>query len=327
MKIFVSGATGFIGSKLVMALAEKNHIVHALYRSEKKALRIQHKNIKLFKGDITDSGSLEKAIESCDQVYQVAAFAQAWAKDNSLIYRLNVDAAMTVIDCSIRMNVKKIVITSTAGVLGASSGEAINESSFPKSHFSDYENSKALLEKKILALDTGKTEIVMVNPSRVYGPGILSQSNSVTSMIDQYMKGIWRIIPGSGNSIGNYVFIDDVVKGHMLAMEHGRHKERYILGGENISYNDFFSILAEKRGKVLKMIKIPLYVMLFIARTMMFLSKFGIKPGLTPAHVKKFILNFELDITKASEELHYNPLTFTEGAEKTIQWLKNKGNE
>ncbi|MCF8378540.1 MAG: NAD-dependent epimerase/dehydratase family protein [Bacteroidales bacterium] len=320
MNVFVSGATGFIGSKLALALAEKGIIVHALYRSDEKAKSIQHKNIKLFKGDILNLNSLRSAIENCEQVYHVAAFARAWTKNPDDIYSLNIDGALNVLNVSSEAGVKRVVLTSTAGVLGASKEGVINETSLPDEAFSHYEKSKSIIEKKIRDESFGDTEIVIVSPSRVYGPGLLSESNSVTSLINKFMLGSWRFIPGNGESIANYVFIDDVIRGHILAMEKGRDREKYILGGENISYNKLFEILEEIRGKRTRLYKIPLFIMLFISHVFMLLSFFGISPMITPALVKKYNKNFRLDITKAQNELAYKPIEFKEGALLTCQW-------
>jgi len=324
MSVFVSGATGFIGSKLALALAERGIMVHALYRSENKAETLQHKNIKLFKGDILNLDSLKAAIANCAQVYHVAAFAKAWTKNPDDIYRLNIDGAINVFQVAADAGVKKIVFTSTAGVLGASKDNFLNENSFPASQFSAYEDSKSILEEKIRNSSFGNTEIVIVNPSRVYGPGLLSESNSVTALINKFMVGKWRIIPGNGESIANYVFIDDVVEGHILAMEKGRNKERYILGGENLSYINLFEILESLRGKRTRMIKIPLFIMLLLAKLFMFLAIFGIRPMITPALVRKYNLNFRLDILKAEKELAYKSIGFREGAGRTMVWAQSK---
>ncbi len=324
MNVFVSGATGFIGSQLALALAEKGITVHALYRSEKKAEIIQHTNIKLFKGDILDLDSLKSAIETCEQVYHVAAFAKAWTKNPADIYKLNIDGAINVFKVAADEGVKKIVFTSTAGVLGASKEGMLNETAYPREQFSHYEKSKSILEEKIKLNSFKNIEIVIVNPSRVYGPGILSESNSFTTLIQKFMNGSWRIIPGNGKSIANYVFIDDLIEGHILAMEKGKNGERYILGGENISYNELFKVLETIRGKRKRMYRMPLVIMLILAQIFIFLSIFGIRPMITPALVKKYNMNFLLDISKAQKELGYKAIGFKEGATSTVQWLKEK---
>jgi nucleoside-diphosphate-sugar epimerase len=324
MNIFISGATGYIGSKLAMHLAEDGHTVHAIYRTLSKTEVIKHKNIKLFKADILDAESIVNAMKACDQVYHVAAFAKVWEKDPSNIYRMNIEGAMNVVKAAIELHVKKIVITSTAGVFGPSFQGIVNEESVPDFYFIDYEKSKAILEKILLTLTASGTEIVIVNPSRVYGPGIMSESNGVTRMMDKYLKGKWRFIPGNGSSIGNYVFIDDVVNGHILAMDKGVSGEKYLLGGDNISYNEFFDLLAELSGKKYRLFKMPLFFMLMISKAMLFLARnFGVNPAIIPPLVRKFNMNFKLSTEKANKELSYIQTPLKEAFSKTILWLNN----
>ena len=78
-----------------------------------------------------------------------------------------------------------------------------------------------MMEKRLGELTDTTPEIVIVNPTRVYGPGLLSESNGVSRMIGKYLDGDWKLIPGNGESSGNYVYVEDVVEGHLLAMEKG----------------------------------------------------------------------------------------------------------
>ena len=143
-------------------------------------------------------------------------------------------------------------------------------------------------------------QIITVNPSRVYGPGLLSDSNGVTKMIRLYLQGKFRLIPGNGESTGNYVFIDDVVEGHIQAMEKGRAGERYILGGENASFNEFFNLLAAITGKQHRMFKIPIPVMNLAAKTMEIRANLtGAAPLLTPPWVKKYLFDWAHSTSKA----------------------------
>jgi nucleoside-diphosphate-sugar epimerase len=166
-------------------------------------------------------------------------------------------------------------------------------------------------------------EIVIVNPSRVYGPGVLSDSNGITRIVQRYIRGKWRIIPGNGESIGNYVFVDDVVSGHILAMEKGRSGERYILGGTNLTYNQLFNQLAELTGKKYFMIHVPLSLCQMIAGIMLFIARvLGSAPLITPALIRKYNHNWNISSSKADRELGYRPIDFKTGASLTINWLK-----
>lgn len=326
MKIFVSGATGFIGSRLALRLANNGHEVHALYRDQRKTAIIQHPNIKLFKGDILDFESLIKAVEGCSQIYHAAAFARVWDKDPSLIYRQNIEGTMNVVRAGIISGVEKIVCTSTAGVLGPSCpGEMVDENTpRPLKYFIDYESSKMMMETILKTFSLTGSEIVIVNPSRVYGPDILSESNGITRIIQDYLHGKWRIIPGTGKSIGNYVFVEDVVTGHIQAMEKGRSGERYVLGGTNMTFNELFGVLAELTGKRFFMIHLPLAIMQMISEIMLLIARIsGNAPLITPALVRKYNHDWNLSSAKAEKELDYRPVDFKTGAAITINWLKN----
>ena len=325
MKVFVSGATGFIGIQLVKRLAATGHTVHALYRSESKADLIRLPGVRLFKGDILDKESLDLALADCEEAYHTAAFAGVWSREADLVYRLNVDGAMNVIESAGRNGLRRVVLTSTAGILGPSTGEAVHEGSpDPLSFFTDYEASKFQLEQKLLGRKKSDPEVVIVNPTRVYGPGYLSESNGVTRMIRQYMAGRWRFIPGNGKSSGNYVHVEDVVTGHLLAMEKGRPGERYILGGENISYLQLFEYVREASGVGPRLFKIPLWSMLTASAFMAGLSKItGRPPLIVPNLVRKFNHNWIVSSAKAINELGYSPMGASEGIERTVGWIKS----
>lgn len=326
MKVFITGATGFIGTRLANVLAEKGHIVHALYRSKEKAKAINHPNIKLFKGDILNTESLKAAIEGCEQVYHIAAFTDVWAKDNQFIYDLNVTATENILQLALEYKVKKLVFTSTAGVFGPSiTGKITEATQRSMDYFLEYERTKDIAEGKVKEFVKKGLNAMIVNPTRVYGPGLLSKSNSVTIMIKSFSEGKWRVIPGNGKSIGNYVFVDDVVEGQQLAMNKGVSGERYILGGDNISYLDFFNTLRKLTNRRHRLFKLPLFIMLFFSHTLMFLNKlFGIKPMITPALVRKFNYDWVVSSEKAIEKLGYQPCSFEQGAIKTLEWLKKE---
>jgi farnesol dehydrogenase len=324
--ILVTGATGFIGSHLALKLAEDGNTVHGLYRNENKKHLLNHPNIKPVKGHLLDSRSLEKAMEGCNRVYHVAAFAKAWARNGDIIYQLNVNATENLLKIALEKNIQRLVFTSTAGIYGPSINGIIREDSPPSmDYFTAYEHSKAMAGDLIQEYIGKGLDAVIVNPSRVYGPGQLSESNAVTKMIDLYRRGRWRILPGNGNSKGNYVYIDDVVDGHVSAMDRGKKGEKYLLAGENVSYKTFFDTVAKVHGKKYWLVKLPLPVMLFIARFMVFITKItGIPPFIVPALVRKFNYNWEITNRKATSELGIRFHTVEEGIKKTYHWLIQK---
>ncbi len=325
MAVFVSGATGFIGIQLVKRLVGMGENVHALYRSESKADLIRLDKVKLFKGDILDKRTLKYAMEGCNQAYHTAAFAAVWAKEPNQVYNLNVGGALNVLETAEHVGIKRLVITSTAGILGPSDKEPVHEDSpAPSSFFTAYEDSKFQLEQKLMGRKNSKTEVVFVNPTRVYGPGLLSESNGVTKMIKQYMEGSWRLIPGNGEKSGNYVYVEDVVTGHLLAMDKGNSGERYVLGGDNISYNQLFQYTREFSKTQKRLFQIPQWMMLTAAWTMAGISRITGKPPLiVPELVRKFNHNWIVSSEKAIRNLGYEPMRARTGISKTVRWVKS----
>lgn len=324
MRIFITGATGFIGSKLALQIANDGNIVHALYRSKAKIKELNHENIKWFEGDLLNKVSLEVAMNGCEQVYHVAAHAVAWEKSTGDFNKYNVLGTLTILQLAKKLDIKKIVVTSTAGILGPSLKGLVNENSIsPLPHFTGYEKSKSESEIAIIEFVKTGMDIVIVNPTRVFGSGVLNESNSVTIMIKNYIKGKWHFIPGNGKSIGNYAYVNDVVNGHILAMKKGIAGERYILGGENLSYNKFFEELQKVSQKNYWLVKLPLVIMLFFAHILIVLNKiFKITPIITPAHVRKFNYNWEISSEKAVKDLGYSITPFRRALTETVSWIE-----
>ena len=329
MKYLITGATGYIGTQLTKRLIAEGHTVHALYRSESKAKELRTlPGVAMQKGDLLDKPSLEAAVEGCDAVFHVAAHAKPWDKNPQTFYQYNSEGAVNVFEAAQQAGAKRVVFTSTAGTISPTVGGVPSGEATPRSvdYFTDYDRSKAQAEAVAVAMSGKGMEIVTVNPSRVYGPGLLSDSNGVTRMVKMYLEGKFRLLPGDGNSIGNYVFIDDVVEGHLAAMKHGKAGERYILGGSNASFNSLFEILSGLSAKQVRMVKVPLRVMKVAAHFMeMRANLTGKPPIITPPWVKRYHYNWELSIEKAKRELGYEPLGLEQGLAKTVNWLEKVG--
>ncbi|HLA52630.1 MAG TPA: NAD-dependent epimerase/dehydratase family protein, partial [Flavitalea sp.] len=250
MHIMVTGATGFIGRELCLHLASQGHVVHALCRSENHPLFPSHINICLFKGDILDPQSIHNAMKGCAQVYHTAALAKLWTKDASDFFEVNVIGTRNVLEASLANKVKRVVHTSTCGVWGPTLKYPVSENDPRIAGFPiPYERTKFLAELEVKAACAKGLDTVIVNPSRVYGKGPVTESNTVGKMVSAYVKGRWRINPAGGKQVSNYAYLEDVVRGHVAAMQKGIVGERYILGGEDVSYEQFFRQVGEAAGR------------------------------------------------------------------------------
>jgi farnesol dehydrogenase len=329
MNCFLTGANGFIGMRLVEELSSGGHTVRCLVRSPEKFRPLSEiPGVTPVIGDLDSVPILEAAARGCDTVFHLAAYAKPWSKDKSLPFRINITGTGNVLIAAQRAGVKRFVFTSSAAVIGPSPGVDPIDEEFPRSvpFFNEYEETKAAAEKLVRSYNRDGMQCVIVNPTRVYGPGPVNESNSVTRMISLYDRGKWRIKPGDGTCVGNYVFIDDVVRGHIQAALKGKPGHRYILGGDNITFNQFFETLADLTGRRLWLIRLPVGLMTVMARLMEWQAAItGIAPVITAPWVKKYLNHWSLSSQKAMEDLDCHPVSFAEGAKITLEWLRQTG--
>lgn len=329
MNCFLTGSNGFIGTRLVEELSAGGHSVKCLVRSPEKFRDLSRlPGVTPVVGDLDALKVLEEASAGCDTVFHLAAYAKPWSKDRSLPYRINQTGTENILRAAGSAGVRRFVFTSSAAVIGPSPGVDPIDEDFPRvvPFFNEYEETKAAAEELVRSYSRDGMECVIVNPPRVYGPGPVNESNSVTRMISLYARGRWRIIPGDGTCVGNYVFVEDVVRGHILAAVKGKPGHRYILGGENLTFDGFFETLARLTGRRLRMVRFPVNTMIAVAGIMEWQASItGIAPLITAPWVKKYLNHWSLTSRKAMDDLGYNPVSFEEGAGRTLEWLRRTG--
>lgn len=326
MRVFITGATGYIGANLALKLANAGHTVHALVRNPEKATLLNHPNIRFFRGNILDTESIHKAIHSCEAVFHLAAYARVWAKTPATYFEINVEGTKNILKAALEAGVRKMVYTSTAGVIGPSDGQPSSEDTTRMvDFFNEYESSKLISENWALYYLKKGLSTVIVYPPRVYGPGVMSESNAVSKLIEQYISGKWKLMPGDGLRTGCYAYIDDVTDGHIKALESGVPGERYILGGENVDYHQLFKLIRKHSGMDQKLYKVPMPLMLAFGQMQVLKYHLtGSPPLLTPSWVKKYLYDWSLSSEKAVKDLQYKITPLDEGIHQTVEWLKNK---
>ncbi|HEY9166439.1 MAG TPA: NAD-dependent epimerase/dehydratase family protein [Candidatus Kryptonia bacterium] len=325
MTVLVTGATGFIGRHLVRTLVERGEKVRALCRPTSDTSELRRIGAAICYGDLLNPESLYAAAHRCKRVYHLAAYARNWSRDKSDFSRMNVDGFANIIRASMRAGVDRVLHTSTIMTIGPSNGSPVIESTVRHGQLlTDYEKSKAEADKVASEYGSSGLELVTVHPTRVFGPGLLTEANSATKLIALYMTGKWRVVPGDGNAIGNYAFVDDVVKGLVLAMENGISGSRYILGGENISYDAFFNLVSEITGRKYFLIHVPATISVAIAYCELTRAKlFNGYPRITPEWAKTFLLDWASSSEKAHHELGYTITPLKQGLEATVDWINH----
>jgi farnesol dehydrogenase len=323
--IFVTGSTGFIGTKLVNALVARGHTVHALTRAQSNREGLTHDRIRLVKGDLLDPASLRAGMEGCRYVFHLAAYAKNWSRDPKVFFEQNIDGMRNVFNSAKSAGIERVVLTSTIVTFGPTSPGVVGDEDMARitpRYYTEYEESKSIAEKEAIEWAAGGFPVVIVNPTRVYGPGKLTEGNSVSLMIDMYDRGKIPVLLNGGKDVGNYVYVDDLVEGHIRAMEVGRIGERYILGGENASLKRFFELVGEVSGTRHFQMSLPPTLAMAFGRVERKKAEWlGIYPQITPGWVETFLQDWAYSCAKAERELGYRITPLKEGIRRTYEWI------
>ncbi len=333
-KLFVTGATGFIGSTIIQKLLARGHFVTGLSRSKPTfppgfvgtpESLWEHPNFMWVQGDIQSVETLKNVMSGAEGVFHLAGYAKNYSPDKSIYTKINVDGMRNVFIAAKELKVQKIVWTSSIVTFGPTAAGMTGDESMPRitdKYYTEYEQSKSIAEKEALQWAAEGLPVTIVNPARVYGPGQMSEGNAMTQLISDIMAGRMPFLPNCGVNIGNYVLVDDVAQGQILAMERGRIGQRYILGGENASLCEVFSKVEAITGKRHFKLKLLKFGPMLFARVQLLIAKlFGIYPRITPGWVATFVDDWVYSVEKARQELGYNPTGIDEGFTKTCQWL------
>ena len=325
MKFFITGATGFIGTELIRFLHNRGHTIRVFCRPSSNTDVFIHIPIEITYGDIRDFQSIKEGMKGCDYVIHLAGYAKNWAKDPQTFYDVNLHGLDNLLKAAREEGIKKTVLVSTCMVFGPSNKNSVKEDeSCIEACFCEYQHSKHEADKLGLSANKDGFPVVIVHPTRVYGPGLLTEGNSVTILIKNYIEGKWSGILSDGTALGNYVFIGDVVQGIWRAFERGKNGEKYILGGENLSYNDFYRIIGDISKQHRSVIHIPIWTAMGIARLQLLLAHTLRKhPLITPKWIRIFSMDWAFSSEKAQKELGYTITPFKQGVKKTIDWLRS----
>lgn len=322
---FVTGATGFIGTRLVAELAGAGHRVRALVRPTADREGLRRDGVELVGGDILEPASLRAGMEGCSGVFHLAAYARNWAPDPATYARLNLVGARNVFAAAGEAGTGRVVHVSTIVTLGPTPPGVVADEDRPRTtsrHLTEYETTKAKAEAEAIALARQGAPIVVVNPTRVYGPGKRTEGNSVSRLIDLYDRGRMPLLLAGGRNVGNYVLVDDLVRGLVQAMERGRPGERYILGGENAELRRLLALVDEASGRRHFTVGLPGGLAMAYARLEERMARWTARyPLITPGWVETFLLDWAFSCAKAERELGYAITPLAEGIRRTYQWL------
>ncbi len=328
MAVFVTGGTGFLGKNLVRALASGGERVRILARDPSRA-RGLGPSVDVVEGDLVDSAAVKRGMDGCDRVFHAASLVKEWTRDSAVFDRVNVEAFEQLLTSARAAGVKRVVYTSSFMAIGRTdrnaSGVADESTEHEEGHYHNpYERTKA--EALRLADREGKAglPIVILVPGVIYGPGELTDGNIVVRILKDHLRGKLPGIPGDGTRRWSYSYVDDVVRGHLLAMEKGRAGERYVLGGENVSMNQFFEVFGKVSGTRPLRRHVPFWLLKVVATLEEGRARLGLGyPKITRGFVEIQKHHWAYDSAKAIRELGYSITPLAEGLRRTYEWMKS----
>ena len=252
--ILVTGATGLVGSHLLVQLLQENEAVKALYRTEKQIEKVRKvfifknqevlfKKIEWIKGDINDIPSLEIAFDNVTYVYHCAALISFDPKDETALRKVNIEGTANIVNCSIAFNVKKLCHVSSIAALGDLKEYETNiteETEWNQEELhSDYAITKYGAEMEVWRGFQEGLEVIIVNPAVIFGYGFPDQGSGI--LVKSVKKGLSFYTRGT---IG-IISVEDVNSCMIQLMKSNISGERFTLVGENITINAFLYYLAE----------------------------------------------------------------------------------
>jgi dihydroflavonol-4-reductase len=316
MRAFVTGGTGFIGSRVVKRLRDRGDEVVVLARRPEKASGL---DAEVVEGDLSDAGAIRRAVDGCQAVFHIAADYRVGMPKSKReqMYDANVRGTERVIDAAVDAGVDRIVYVSTANVFGNTNGRTVDEAyerNESDGFVSYYDETKYRAHKLAQERAAAGAPVVIVQPGLVYGPG---DHAIVGELIDQASSGKMpaKAFPELGY---NAVFVDDVADGILLAYDKGKVGESYLLGGQLGSMDDLYNTAAAAMGKQPPKMAMPVGM----AKASAPLGPvIGPLMGFPP-NMKELVKTSDVTITfkddKARRELGYSPRSLEEGLRETL---------
>ena len=319
--VLVTGATGFIGWHVARMLLEAGFRTRALVRPESRLRELEAETVA---GDLRDPESLARAAAGCGLVFHVAADYRLWAKNPVELYSSNAAGTRNILMAARNEGVDRFIYTSTVGCIGVPKGGVGDEQQAISldQMVGAYKRSKFLAEQAALEFAASGFPVIIVNPTAPVGDRDVKPTPTGQIIVD-FLRGAMPAYLDTGL---NLVDVRDVARGHLLAAEHGRSGEKYILGCENLTLQQIFGRLERLSGRKAPTLRIPYSAAYAVAVVNAGWSRLTGQPprapldGVRMARKKMFVSH-----RKASEALGFTPAGVDGALQRAVDWFRANG--
>jgi dihydroflavonol-4-reductase len=326
MKVFLTGATGFVGHHVAQELASQGTQLRLLVRKTSNLANLEGIAGETHVGDLSDPESLRPALAGCDAVMHVAADYRLWIPDPKAMYRANVDGTRELLRMAREAKVKRVVYTSSVATMGfRSDGIIVNEDTpvTLAAMVGHYKRSKFLAELEAIAAAKAGQRVMILNPTTPIG----SNDARPTPTGRIFVDFLNRKFPAYVDTGLNLVDVSEVAKAHVTALTKGRPGQRYILGGENLSLKQILDKMSAITGIPSPTVKIPFAV----AAAYAFFEENitgrirGLEPRATLEEVRMGRKKMFASSAKAQQELGFRVAPVYGAMRQAIEWFRAHG--
>ena len=295
MRVFVTGATGFVTGTVTLQLLARGDEVRALVRDPSRAGRLERAGVTLVTGDLADGDALRRGMQGVDAAVHGAAMYEVGIplSRRPAMFDANVGGTERVLEAACGAGVRRVAYVSTCAVFGNTRGRIVDES-YTRSgpYTSYYEETKVRAHGIALDFARRGLAVSIAQPGGVYGPG---DTSGLGGLMRDFVRGRLPIVPFPDAGL-NFVYVDDVARGIVLVLDRGRPGRSYVLGGENARVADAFAALARISGRGLPRLRLP-YALLELGAL--------VRPGLREVVMSSKGVTFWATDTRAKSELGY----------------------
>ncbi len=324
-RVFITGATGFVGGHVARLLIDAGFEVCALRRSAGKPPLLARDELEWRWGDLRNAAAVEEAMRGCSLVYHVAADYRLWCRKPRELYANNVIGTRNVLRAARKLGIARMVYTSTVGVLGRRRDGRPADETTPgryRSLVGHYKRSKYLAEREVLQFVEEGLPVVLVHPSTPVGPADHKPTPTGQIIVD-YLN---RRMPAYLDTGLNLVDVRDVARGHLLAMERGTVGGRYILGHRNMTLAEIFACLEAITGIPAPRYRLPYRPLVMLAALNQLFSKVsGIPPRIPWEGVRMARYKMFFDASRAVEELGLPQTPIQRALIDGVRWFMDQG--